>query len=157
MGKLEPEANADIERRPASTAFAALLAWAVPGLGHWWIGERVRGVILFVVITTTFWAGVAVAGVRTAVTPKENGLWIAAQICAGPQALLALHWSERIRSNGDEPMSKAMWPASTIGVVYAGVAGLLNLIVIVDVLTRVEGIGSLIGARPPPQERRRVK
>ena len=122
----------------------------MPGLGHWWIGERVRGLILFVVVTVTFWGGVAVAGIRSTVTPKENGAWIAAQLCAGPQSLLAMYLSDQIKAKPNEETYKASWPASTIGVVYAGVAGLLNLLIIIDVLARVETVHSLIGARPPP-------
>jgi len=133
--------------RPPSTAFAALLAWVLPGLGHWWIGERGRGVIFFIVINATFWGGVAVSGLRSTVQPRENGAWIAAQLCAGPQALAALHLSNRMKAWPDEAQYKAMWPAATIGVVYAGVAGLLNLLVIVDVLARAESVRSLIGSQ----------
>ncbi len=145
MAKLVSE-DADRGRGP-STAVAALLAWMVPGLGHWWIGERGRGVILFAVIAGTFWGGVAIAGIRSTVQPRENGAWIAAQLCAGPQALAALHMSNRMKERPDEELHKAMWPAATIGVVYAGVAGLLNLLVIVDVLARAEGARSLIASR----------
>ncbi|MBU0717790.1 MAG: hypothetical protein KJ749_06030 [Planctomycetes bacterium] len=137
--------------RPPSTAFAALLAWVLPGLGHWWIGERARGVIFFIVINATFWGGVAVSGLRSTVQPRENGAWIAAQLCAGPQAFAALHLSNRMKQQPDEQLRKAMWPAATIGVVYVGVAGLLNLLVIVDVLARVEAVRSLIGPRPSPR------
>jgi hypothetical protein len=147
-----PDPKDSTRDRPPSTAFAALLAWVLPGLGHWWIGERTRGVILFVVITVTFWGGVAVAGIRSTVTAKENGAWIAAQLCLGPQAFLALYLSDEITKKPDEEAYKACWPASTIGVVYAGVAGLLNLLIIIDVLARVETVRSLIGARAPPQK-----
>ncbi len=115
------------------------LAWLVPGLGHWWIGEKHRGVIFFIVITATFWTGVAVGGVRSTVTPRDNGLWIAAQICAGPQALGVLAYSNTLATNADlSQQYKAPWPAADIGVVYAGVAGLLNLLVILDALSRTE-------------------
>ena len=137
--------------RPPSTALAAIFAWLIPGLGHWWIGERVRGIILFVVVTVTFWGGVAVAGIRSTVTAKENGAWIAAQLCVGPQAIAALYMSDEIKKKADEETYKASWPASTIGVVYAGVAGLLNLLIIIDVLARAEAIRSLVGARSPPR------
>lgn len=128
---------------------AAFLAWVLPGLGHWVIGERVRGLVFFVVITVTFWGGIAVGGVRTTVTPRENGAWIAAQLCAGTQALGALYWSHQ-RSVKYKDEIKAPWPASNIAVVYAGVAGLLNLLVIIDVLARVEARQAALLARPPP-------
>jgi hypothetical protein len=147
----QPDPQAAAHERPPSTALAAILAWVLPGLGHWWIGERARGIILFIVVTVTFWGGAAVAGIRSTVTPKENGAWIAAQLCLGPQAFLALYLSDEIKKKPDEEAYKASWPASTIGVVYAGVAGLLNLLIIIDALARVETVRSLIGARSPPR------
>jgi hypothetical protein len=125
------------------------MAWLLPGLGHWWIGERARGAVLFVVITVTFWGGIAVAGVRTTIAPRENGAWIAAQLCAGGQAFGALWWSrQRVATVPTE--IKAAWPSSNIGVVYAGVAGLLNLLVMIDVLARVEARQASVEARSPP-------
>ncbi len=124
-------------------------------MGHWLIGERARGAIFFVVITVTFWGGIAVGGVRTTITPRENGAWIAAQLCVGAQALGALYWSHQ-RSITHKDEAKAPWPASNISVVYAGVAGLLNLLVIIDVLSRVEARQAMSLARPPPQVRGRA-
>lgn len=137
--------------RSASAPVAAIFAWMVPGLGHWLIGERRRGAIFFIVITVTFWAGIAVGGVRTTVTPKENGAWIAAQLCAGPQALGALYWSSH-RSKQYPDELKAGYPGSNISVVYAGVAGLLNLLIIIDTLARAEARQAVGQARPPPRK-----
>lgn len=150
-----PDSQATEPGRLHLTVFAALLAWILPGLGHWWIGERARGVVLFLVIVITFWGGVAISGIRSAVQPSENGAWIAAQLCAGPQAFAALHLSNQMKTRSDEQLYKAMWPAATIGVVYAGVAGLLNLLVIVDVLARAESRRSPVGTRrlAKPEER----
>lgn len=138
-----------VERAPSAVG-AVICAWLLPGLGHWWVGHRVRGVIIFVVITITFWTGVAVAGVRSAAAPRENGAWVAAQLCMGPQALGAMYVSNELRARPDEQTYKAPWPASSIGVVYAGVAGLLNLVVILDVLARVDAARATRAARSPP-------
>lgn len=153
-----------VNERPQPTALAPLLAWLVPGLGHWWIGERARGVIFFVVLAVTFWGGVAIGGVRTTVTPMENGAWIAAQLCMGPQALGALYLSNREIATAraqQKEVHKALWPASSISVVYAGVAGMLNLLVIIDSLARADAKRkaaiaptSAISALPP---RKRVR
>ena len=138
------------KQRAPSAPVVAILAWILPGLGHWWIGERSRAIILFVATTVTFWGGVAVAGVRSAVTLKENGLWFAAQICMGPQALGAWSWSHRLSERPADPL-KAFWPSADIGVVYAGVAGLLNLLIILDALARVEA-KQVHSARGPPKK-----
>ena len=148
----KPKSESPMPELPPSAPVAAVLAWTLPGLGHWWIGQRGRGVIFFVVISVTFWAGVAVGGVRTTVTPRENGAWIAAQLCMGPQALGALYWSNHRVTNFKAGV-KASWPASNIAVVYAGVAGLLNLLVIIDVLARVESLSAVLNSRAPPKVR----
>ncbi|MBK8268421.1 MAG: hypothetical protein IPK83_09020 [Planctomycetes bacterium] len=98
------------DHRPSSKVHSitlgAILAWLVPGLGHWWIGERQRAVIFFIVISVTFWGGIAVGGVRSAVTAKENGLWIAAQLCTGPQSLFALSVSRNLEDEARRDPSK---------------------------------------------------
>lgn len=133
-------------------ALGAAFAWLLPGLGHWWIGERKRAVIFFITITATFWCGIAVGGVRSAITPRDNGLWIAAQLCAGPQALGALYVSKRMdtatRATAADSF-KAPWPAGDIGVVYSGVAGLLNLLVILDTLSRADRTKAALAAQTP--------
>ncbi|HUN81174.1 MAG TPA: DUF6677 family protein [Phycisphaerae bacterium] len=133
-----------------STALAAAFAWLVPGLGHWWLGHRARAAIFFVVITVTFWAGVAVGGVRNTVSPRDNGAWIAAQLCVGPQSLFALYLNQKTLERSDSDSLKAAWPASNISVVYAGVAGLLNLLVIIDAMARCEASRRTAPARSPP-------
>lgn len=146
MGNL-PQQSTRAKTVPAPVA--ALMAWLVPGLGHWLLGERARGAVFFVVICVTFWAGVAVGGVRSTVTPKENGAWIAAQLCAGPQAVAAMYLGKRdLTLNGNR--HKAPWPASNISVVYAGIAGLLNLLVIIDTLSRCEAAPVPAVSRGPP-------
>ncbi len=44
---------------------AVLLAWLIPGAGHFYLGRRVRGIIIFLVIAVTFWAGIAMGGAMT--------------------------------------------------------------------------------------------
>ena len=61
---------------------ALLLAWIVPGLGHFYIGRRARGVIIMLVIAATFWVGVAVGGVMT-VDAKYERWWFYAQALTG--------------------------------------------------------------------------
>jgi len=145
------------DERIPSAPIAALFGWLLPGLGHWWIGERPRAVVLFLLITVTFWGGVAVGGVRTVVSERENGPWIAAQLCMGPQTLIALTASRELRriEAADASRSfKAPWPSGDIGVIYSGVAGLLNLLAILDVLARVELRHATKRARAPSAGRR---
>jgi len=119
---------------------AGLLAWAVPGLGHLFIGERGRGVIFMTIITLTFWSGVAIGGVKNTVNPNERSLWFLGQVCAGVYPLAAVVWGRQI----DIPAGadKARWIAygqtEDIAVIYTAIAGMLNVLVIFDVLVRAE-------------------
>lgn len=122
---------------------AGLLAWLVPGLGHMFIGHRGRGLVFLVTITATFWTGVAIGGVRATVDPQERTLWFMAQLCTGANtgAAYALHavLDAAARSGGTKaPIGP--WLSAEVGVHYTGVAGLLNLLVILDALVRAETV-----------------
>lgn len=154
----KPQSQTMTVDSPARSAIAAMLAWVLPGLGHWYLGHKQRAIIFFVTTSVTFWAGVAIGGVRSTITPRDNGPWIAAQLCVGPQSLVALYWSENLAEQairdagpGQKPTKyRASWPASNISVVYAGVAGLLNLLVIIDALARSNAPVGGEEARGPP-------
>lgn len=120
---------------------AGFLSWLIPGLGHIYLGCRVRGLICLVTITATFWTGVAVGSVQATVAPKARRLWFIAQLCTGGNAMAAygLHYgvdpeSARSRKQSVTPY----WASADVGVHYTGVAGLLNLLVILDAIGRAE-------------------
>ena len=130
---------------------AGLLAWLVPGLGHIYLGHRARGMICLIIITVTFWSGVAIGGVQGTVAPHSRGLWFIAQLGTGGNALsaYALH---RIVSPetaaATTPVVVGHWMSADVGVHYTGVAGLLNLLILLDAIVRADG-----SARP---DRRRA-
>jgi TM2 domain-containing membrane protein YozV len=128
---------------------AGLLAWVFPGLGHFYLGHRARGLVYLVTITATFWTGVAIGGVRGTVNPKERKLWFVAQFCtAGNTAAgYAIHRQMAASdSSSGAPAVIAHWSSVDVGIHYTGVAGLLNLLVIFDAIARAE---------PPSATRRR--
>ena len=129
----------------ANPALVGLAAWALPGLGHWLLGQRSRAIVLFVTILLTYWTGIAAGGVRYTADPTGNTLWFMAQVGAGPQ-VVALYLATRHRNVPAVP-----WPDSDIAVIYAGVAGLLNMLVILDAIGRASGIVPVPEAsRAPP-------
>ena len=113
---------------------AGLLAWVLPGLGHVYLGERRHGLIHLVVIGATFWGGVALGGVQNTVKPKERTAWFMAQLSTGTFAGAALAWSQAL-SDTTPFYTRA---TEDVAIVYTGVAGLLNLLVILDALVRAE-------------------
>ncbi len=129
---------------------AAILGWLIPGLGHIFLGHKVRGVIFLVVITLTFWTGVAVGGVKCVDPHKPiqqqsntqqqrargRSWWFFAQIMNGGYAV-ATH---AVGVRNADRASYLSWPSGDIASVYTGVAGLLNLLIIIDALVRAEGL-----------------
>lgn len=120
---------------------AGLLAWLVPGLGHIYIGQRGRGIIFLVTIIVTFWSGVAIGGVQSTVAPKARKLWFVAQLCTGGNTLAAYALHYRVDPETAQTSNLAVfshWSSADVGVHYTGVAGLLNLLVIFDAVSRAE-------------------
>ncbi len=111
---------------------AGLLAWLLPGLGHIYLGEKKRGVVLMIVIAATFWCGVAVAGVQSSVQPIQRKAWFCGQICTGSHALITLGWGKLRAKN--HPNERAGFAEEDIAVIFTGVAGMLNILIIIDVL-----------------------
>jgi hypothetical protein len=112
------------------------LAWLVPGAGHWYLGLRARGVILFLTITALFWMGVAIGGLRSTVDPQRNLHWFMGEACTGGNALLAVGINNSMNWSEESTENRSWGKARDIGVVYAGVAGLLNLLAIFDAIVR---------------------
>lgn len=118
---------------------AGLLGWLVPGLGHVYAGDRTRGFIIMVTIGVTFWTGVAVGGVRSTVDAHRKQLWFMAQICAGTHALGAYAAGEASRKGMSEgQLTTSRWSSVEVALVYTGVAGLLNVLAILDALVRAD-------------------
>ncbi|MFW6154395.1 MAG: DUF6677 family protein [Planctomycetota bacterium] len=142
-----------------------VLAWAIPGAGHWFIGRKVRGIILFVTITALFWSGVAIGGVFT-VDPREEVWWSRAQLCTGLSGVISYYRQEAYYPEADTRQSEAairaqlaaddlalVAPAATLAHVFSGVAGLLNLLCIMDVV--LLGAMGVRGEPLPGEDRNR--
>jgi len=140
---------------------AALLAWIVPGVGHVYLGRTWRGVILFLTIGATFWAGVAVGGVMT-VDSRYDRWWFYAQSLCGVHGLVGWYRQDRVYKELAKEFGVTQFTAApdgrptdeqmrideklqTRGVVlanpsegvaraYSGIAGLLNLLCVFDVV-----------------------
>lgn len=127
---------------------AGFLAWLVPGLGHFFLGHRGRGLVFLVTITATFWSGVAIGGVRATVDPQDRALWFVAQLCTGANTAVAFAMSRTLTATsqpGPKEPSKYVppyWVSAEVGVHYTGVAGLLNLLVVLDAIALAELAGA---------------
>jgi TM2 domain-containing membrane protein YozV len=72
--------------RSTNPLLAAALAYLVPGAGHFYLGRRVRGIIIFLVIGGTFWTGMAIGGPLT-MDYYNDRIWFLAQMCNGAHGL----------------------------------------------------------------------
>lgn len=125
---------------PLRVPIAGVLAWVIPGAGHIFIGQRGRGLVFMVTIALTFWGGVAIGGVKNTVNPQDRTLWFLAQVCAGVHPFLAIAWSRQIEipSGADRAHWIAYSQMEDISIVYTAIAGMLNVLVILDVMARAE-------------------
>ncbi len=162
---------------PVTGVVAAALAWLVPGAGHLYLGRGHRAIIIFLVITLTFWAGVAMGGVLTVDYYFERW-WFLAQMFTGVNGAVAWFRQDRLykRIVQEHPEIGPLKPAAgpsvpeqqvqvdrvlaeenlavtsptdAVARAYSGVAGLLNLMCIFDALTL-----GLMGTRGEPLRRR---
>jgi MFS family permease len=115
---------------------ACVLGWILPGMGHISIGHKRRGVLIMSGVMFLVFCGVLVGGID-AVDHKNDGLWFIAQVWCGPivvgvdllnQALVAsLPTSQRATLVG-------LSHANEIGTLFIAMAGLMNFVVLLDVL-----------------------
>jgi TM2 domain-containing membrane protein YozV len=139
---------------------AAVLGWVVPGLGQILIGERKRGIYVLVGILGLFMTGLFVGGLDC-VDKDEDRLWFYGQAVAGPVAFGAAYANDALIKSGRAtelvptppsmmeqsqnlpgrtvPAAKGLAHANEFGTLLCFLAGLLNLVAILDALVRVKG------------------
>lgn len=101
-----------------------LLAWLVPGAGHYALGERRRAAVIGVTVILTFLVGVYVGSIGV-IDPVNAKPWYVAQIMTSPIVLLL----GRLSATGSYPV---FGRPNEIGQIYTSIAGLLNLLCVVN-------------------------
>jgi hypothetical protein len=116
----------------------AVLAWAVPGAGHFVIKERKRAIIIFITITLTFLTGLYIGSVGV-IDPVGAWPWYIAQMMTSP----AVGMLGQITKTGQYA---SYGKPADIGQIYTSIAGMLNLLCIVSaVFMAYTGRGEMIG------------
>jgi hypothetical protein len=115
-----------------------LLAWLVPGAGHLVLKEKRHAIIIFVTIVLTFGIGLYIGSIGV-INPVGAKPWYVAQVMNSP-AVAAL---SQLTRTGDYPVYGR---PNEIGQIYTSIAGLLNLLCIVNAvylahLRRAETVG----------------
>lgn len=122
---------------------AALAAWMLPGFGHYLVGQRRRGGILAASIGVLFVAGFIIGGIGTFDRAQMAGSIVQfGQYGLGPSIVFhyghqLLDARDRARSDGEPPVYEpAFGRVQEQAVLYTSLAGMLNLLAILDVMYR---------------------
>ena len=111
------------ENPPIYLFVIGLAGWVVPGGGYYLLAEYRRAVIVFCAITVTFLLGLYVGSIGV-IDPVASRPWYVAQIMNTPLVAVIGH----IGAGGMYP---SYGRPAELGQIYTGIAGLLNLLVIV--------------------------
>ena len=139
----------------------------MPGLGHWYLGEKQRAILIASGVLGLFFGGMLIGGIDV-VDRKEDTIWFVGEALVGPIAFGvdyahqnyfkvranspqgSVSYGLPVRSaNPDEirnpdgsvgkagpgqlpPNSKSLGRMNELGTLFATIAGMLNLIVIID-------------------------
>jgi len=124
---MSPAPATTVEKsQPGGLVLLCLASWAIPGIGHIWLGRRQKGFIFLIALPLMFAIGLALHGrlfsfdTSDVLTPLEAG----AQLGIGLMYFLA----------GSFGAGKGDVRAITYeyGISFLIVAGLLNLLVVID-------------------------
>jgi hypothetical protein len=123
---------------PPPAPLAAVFAWLIPGAGYWLLGERGRAVIIGLCVLALFAAGILIGGVRVVDAPTElspaallNKPWFIGQVLTGPISVAAAIWADHV-----DPSFVSHSRSWEIGTLYTAVAGMLNLLALIDATHR---------------------
>jgi TM2 domain-containing membrane protein YozV len=107
---------------------AMVLAWLVPGLGHFYLGRRRTAAGYAVIVTVTFLLGLSFQGRLYSVEPGQP-LTILATFAVYGAGLLNI--AARVLS--DNPGGTILAVTYEYGCAYLLTAGLMNLLLVLDV------------------------
>ena len=124
------------EKQTLFLLIVGLLAWLVPGAGHFVLKEKKRSIIIFATIVLTFCVGIYIGSIGV-INLFGTTPWyvVLAQIMNSPMVL----GLGRLTAGGAYPVHG--WP-NEVGQIYTSTAGLLNLLCIVNAvyLAHLRGI-----------------
>jgi len=143
---VEPLASAP--RRVASPWMPCLLAWLLPGLGHFILGKRPRAAVFFAVVLATFTMGIASDGAAAAIDPLQPLTYLATfdNLALGPIELISRRLTYgrivyRLPDEENDPVRIALTDrlrarvrsvTFEYGSTFLLTAGLMNILLILD-------------------------
>ncbi|MFN0207308.1 MAG: DUF6677 family protein [Planctomycetota bacterium] len=113
-----------------SPAAAALLAFLIPGGGHYYLGRRGKALIAGIALTLTLVIGIVLAEGATIQRERDQYFW-SGQILLGIPAAVATVVNHGRRIQHEMPLAE-------LGLLFTTVAGLLNVLMILDAYSTAE-------------------
>ncbi|MEM6855720.1 MAG: DUF6677 family protein [Planctomycetota bacterium] len=140
-----PASPSPAARRASSPRWnfaAAFLGWLLPGLGHFVLGQSQRAVVLGTTIGTLWLSGLLIGGISV-IDRNDHPAWFLGQMLIAP-SFAANHYRDKLVRDHDgtfdpednPPFEPAFARAHEQGTLFTSLAGLLNLLAIIDVLYR---------------------
>ena len=119
---------------------AGILAWILPGAGHFFLGHRAIGLVVFLAISFAYGAGLAIGGVKNSVNPRLNRWLFLAEIGIGSYTTVGYVVSSRLPTYPPDKLSPyvSFYPESDVAQIYLAIGGLLNVLAILDALARAQ-------------------
>jgi len=119
-------ATAAEESQTGWLVLLCLAAWAVPGAGHLWLGRRSKGLIFFVALPLMFALGLALKG---RLFPFDMSEWLVALAAVADVGIGMPYFIAKALGYGDGAVRAVTYE---YGNAFLIVAGLLNLLVVID-------------------------
>lgn len=135
-----------------------MLAWLCPGLAHYFLAEKMRGVCLFGGVVGLYLLGLLIGGVRIVeappmdwsrpVTSALSNTTFLGQMLTGPVNLISARASAMAAAHPSTRDIRSHARVNEIGTLYTVVAGLLNLLAIIDAASRAAAPSMNVPAAP---------
>jgi hypothetical protein len=143
----------DTDPHPVPPPLVALAAWLLPGAGYWLIGQRIRAFTVGVTILAIFVLGILISGIRVVQAPDLSGPgnpvqqvlarpWFIGQVLIGPVGIGAAYISSELAASPTYRAIEAKARLAEIGTLYTAVAGMLNLLTLIDASYRAAAHGA---------------
>ena len=133
---------------PVRVALACVLAWLLPGAGHFYLGRRAKGLVFLCIVLITFFTGLALSGRVYLATADQPLSYLAtfANLALGPLDLIGRQLSyERIiyvfpretdrmlyQDILDRTRARILAVTHEYGTTFILTAGLMNILLILD-------------------------
>ena len=122
---------------PGTMFLIGLAAWIIPGWGYWLLGERTRAIIVCVTLLLTFATGLYIGSIGV-IDPAGSKAWYCAQILNSPAIFFI---GRHVAQTQNYPVFAR---PNEIGQIYTSIAGLLNLLCIINCVHMVHLRGQII-------------